>query len=466
MDKKTLERTYKRIEDFVFDLKLKDALDALKDLVISSRRGDLISQFENQDDTYEKLLKYTIQGVQDPEKDKVYNHLLISVLELADVSLQYASMNQSEHYIYRLKKKIEFESKQIKEEVLNSIEDLVIEEELSDMLVSSLDQDKEEYNAYLRHQEVLQSIFNLIWLTDKFNDSDENLLQSIWKSKRFPWHEKSIMISGLTLSAIRCFDRKKISLLIEFSFNSNMEVRQRALVGLFLTLYIYDKRLFLYPDLLEKIKSLKSVPGIEKHLELIVIQFLKSKQTEKITRKLQEEIIPEMVKFQPVLRDKLDLDNILSKDFMEDKNPDWERVFEDAPDLLDKLQEISKLQMEGADVFMSTFAMLKHFEYFNELINWFRPFYKENIYLRKELETEKNLLNTDTFLEGLSLSFFMCNSDKYSFCLNLKEMPAMQKSLMLEMFNAELEGIKVLQQEDDLLNKPEHMKSIYSQYIH
>lgn len=466
MDKKTLERTYKRIEEFVVDRKLKDALNALKDLVISSRRGEFISQFENLDGTYENLLKYAIEGVQDTERDNIYNHLIISVLELADVSLQYAYMNQSEHYIYRLKKRIEFESKQIKEEALRSIEDLVIEEELSDVFKKSLDQDKMEYDEYMRHQEVLQSIFNLIWLTDKLNDSDENLIQTIWNNNRFPWHEKSIVISGLTLSAIRCFDRKKIGLLIEFSFNSNMEVRQRALVGLFLTLYIYDKRLFLYPELFEKIKSLKSLSGIDKHLELIAIQFLKSKQTEKITKKLQEEIIPEMVKFQPVLRDKLDLDNILSKDFMEDKNPDWERVFEDAPDLLDKLQEISKLQMEGADVFMSTFARLKHFEFFSELINWFRPFYKENVYLIKALESEKDHLNTEAFLEGLSFSFFMCNSDKYSFCLNLKEMPEMQKTMMLEMFNAELEGIKELQKEDDLLHKPEHIKSIYSQYIH
>jgi tetratricopeptide (TPR) repeat protein len=466
MEKKNLERIYNRIEEFIFERKLKDALDALKDLVISSRRGEFISQFEALDDTYENLLKYAIEGVQDPERDNIYNHLLISVLELADVSLQYATMNQSEHYIYRLKKRIESESKQIREEVLNSIEDLVLEEELSEMLQTNPALEKEDYEAYMRHQEILQSIFNLIWLTDKFNDSDENLLQSIWKSTRFPWHEKSIIISGLTLSAIRCFDHQKISLLIEFSLHSNMELRQRALVGLFLTLYIYDKRLFLYPDLLDKIRSLKSVSGIEKHLELIVIQFLKSKQTEKITKKLQEEIIPEMVKFQPVLRDKLDLDNILSKDFVEDKNPDWERVFEDAPDLLDKLQEISKLQMEGADVFMSTFARLKHFEFFNELVNWFRPFYKENIYLRKALESEKDLLDTDAFLEGLSFSFFMCNSDKYSFCLNLKEMPDLQKSMMLDMFNAELEGIKELQKEDDLLHKPEHMKSIYSQYIH
>ncbi len=44
-------------------------------------------------------------------------------------------------------------------------------------------------------------------------------------------------------------------------------------------------------------------------------------------------------------------------------------------------------------------------------------------------------------------------------------MPDLQKSMMLEMFYAELEGIKELQKEDDILNKSASIKSIYSQYI-
>ena len=48
--------------------------------------------------------------------------------------------------------------------------------------------------------------------------------------------------------------------------------------------------------------------------------------------KLMEEILPEMMKMQPKIEKNLDLENILSEDFSEDKNPDWEKVFEDSPD--------------------------------------------------------------------------------------------------------------------------------------
>jgi len=173
-----------------------------------------------------------------------------------------------------------------------------------------------------------------------------------------------------------------------------------------------------------------------------------------------------VAKFQPKLKDKLDLDNILSDDFMEDKNPDWERVFEDAPDLLDKLQEISKLQLEGSDVFMAAFSRLKNFPFFDEMINWFRPFHTDNYIIRDALSREDKSFDADLFLDSLSQSFFLCNSDKYSFCLNIEQMPRMQKNMMLEMFRAETEGLKELQKEDDVLNKSTHTKSIYSQYIH
>ena len=464
MNIKGLQRNYRKIENLILENKLKDALEMLKDLVIKSKKGDFISQYESMDETYENLLKYTIEGIEDPAREEIYNRLLVSVLELSDVALQYAYMNESDQYIYRLKKKIEFESKQIKDQVIDNIESLAFDDELSEVLKSSIDANSNEKDEYLKHQDILIRIFNLIWLTDKFKDTDIKMVKSIWQAKKFPWFERSIIISALTVSVIRCFDVNKIDLLIDYSLDKNDEIKQRAMVGVFLCLYIYNKRLSFYPSVIEKLKVLGDKADIEKNIEFIAIQLLKSKDTEKITKKLEEEILPEMVKFQPILKDKLDLDNILSSDYTEDKNPDWERVFEDAPDLLDKLQEISKLQMEGADVFMSAFARLKHFDFFNELINWFRPFHTDNFVVNEALKKEN--FKSSVFIDGLSNSFFMCNSDKYSFCLNIQFMPELQKSMMMEMFNAELEGIKELQKEDEILNKSTNIKSIYSQYIH
>ncbi len=95
-------------------------------------------------------------------------------MELADVALQYAYMTESDQYLYKLKRKLEYESKSLKDDALNQIESLVLDEELADVLYDSLDTNIDEAKEYNDHQKVILRIFNLIWLTDKFKESDDN----------------------------------------------------------------------------------------------------------------------------------------------------------------------------------------------------------------------------------------------------------------------------------------------------
>ncbi|GAB4322269.1 MAG: tetratricopeptide repeat protein [Bacteroidales bacterium] len=466
MDKKTLERTHRRTEQLVFEGQLKEALDGLRKLVAVAARGEYFDRFTNISSTYEALLRFVVKGVADPERPAILRKLSADILELADLAYQTACVMESDQYIYKLKKRIEYESSPVRDETIKQIESLVMNEALAEVLEASLKTGQDRLGTYRQHHELMQRIFDLIWLTDRFQDSDADIIRSLWNIERFPWYEKAVLVSALTLSNIRCFDLRKTRLLIDMALDPVAELRQRALVGIYFVLTLYSRRLTFYPSVFDDLARLREIPDLDHHFELITTQLVRSRDTEKLTRKLHDEIIPEMVRYQPVIKDKLDLDNILDEQFFEDKNPDWEEVFEDAPDLLDKLQEISKLQMDGADVFMGTFAQLKHFDFFREMINWFIPFYPENAYIRHQLEQQEQPFKTDELMEGLSHSFFMCNSDKYSFCLNIPMMPDMQKKMLIEMFRAEVESLKELQKESELLNKPEHIKSIYTRYIH
>jgi len=257
----------------------------------------------------------------------------------------------------------------------------------------------------------------------------------------------------------------KIELLISFYEYSPEKVWQRALVGIVLSVYIHSDRMLIYPDLMQQITELKKEKSFEKNLGYIILQLIRTKETEKISNRLHNEIIPEVVKFKPKIEDKLKLDEILDDMSSEDKNPDWESVFEDSPELLGKLEQFSKMQIEGSDVFMSAFAMLKHFDFFKEPSNWFLPFYKENDAIWEAFKFEKSSFDKDTFIEGLEKSAFLCNSDKYSFILNVRFMPDVQKTMMLEMFNAEIEGMNELIKDDELLNKSMMDRYQFTQYI-
>ena len=85
---------------------------------------------------------------------------------------------------------------------------------------------------------------------------------------------------------------------------------------------------------------------------------------------MREEIIPEMLKNVSSMKnmrfgfEENDEEN-------NDMNPDWEDAFEKSG-LGDKLREMNELQLEGADVYMSTFAALKNYPFFREVHNWFQ----------------------------------------------------------------------------------------------
>ncbi len=220
----------------------------------------------------------------------------------------------------------------------------------------------------------------------------------------------------------------------------------------------------MYPEINDIFTSLSFDPEAEVNLNHFIQQLLKSFETEKINKRLKDEILNEVEKIKPKLADKLELENLLQGEFGEEKNPDWEKFFEGSSDLFEKMQEMSQLQLDGNDVFMSAFENLKNFSFFNEPSNWFLPFYNDNPELFGMVAGE-NLDEAQAFLDALHNSFFICNSDKHSFCLNMKYMPEEQRKMISRLFISELEQMSELSKEENILNSPVVTRSIYSRYI-
>jgi hypothetical protein len=172
------------------------------------------------------------------------------------------------------------------------------------------------------------------------------------------------------------------------------------------------------------------------------------------------------MKLKPDIEEKLKLDELLSKDEFEDKNPDWENFFSDSPDVYKKLEEFSSMQMDGSDVFMGAFSMLKRFGFFEQLSNWFLPFYQEHPEIQKATSGVDDKFDWKGFFEGIEKAPVMCNSDKYSFCFNIGFMPDMQKSMMLDLFSMELKQMSELSEDEKKTQcnkrKQNYFHTIYS----
>ena len=104
----------------------------------------------------------------------------------------------------------------------------------------------------------------------------------------------------------------------------------------------------------------------------MLMNIIKSQDTQRISSKMQNEVLPELMKLRPDILKKLKNVSEESDIEMLDINPECEELL-NKNGLGDKLKELTEMQMEGGDVMMVAFSNLKTFPFFNTVGNWFLP---------------------------------------------------------------------------------------------
>ncbi|MDF1573803.1 MAG: hypothetical protein P1P86_01245 [Bacteroidales bacterium] len=457
-----IKSRYKHLCYLVSARRVKDALDVLNKLVSESGYSDFFIQQEHLEHTYEQMLNYMLEGVQDPERDKVYHKLLTSILELADRVKERLMENHSGWHTYILKREVDRQQELTGTRVIENMDDLSFKRELDEMIDEGRTSPQADDE---RRRKLSAEIFKHLWLSNRYNEAENSLSEAIISCKDFTWHEKALYISAVLLSGLRYWDEDKVHRLIDFAGEEDQEVSARALVALVILLNQYDHRVEFYPNIVHRLKLMEDDLKLEKNLEKISLQLIRTRDTLEIGRKLQEDLMPEMAKLKPKLEDKLKMDDIREELLEEGRNPDWESMFSESDDLYRKVDEFMKLQMEGADVYMTTFAHLKQFPFFNELTNWLVPFHKSNPDLKEIYNTRSEQFDPDIFVDGLKRTPFLCNSDKYSFIFNLRYLPDEQKQMLSNAFLMEMEGMQEMLADEELTSGDFTRRTVFIQYI-
>ena len=87
----------------------------------------------------------------------------------------------------------------------------------------------------------------------------------------------------------------------------------------------YRKRTANYPEIDRRLAALADlIPGFTTLLRQITLRFILARETEKINQKLQNEILPQLLKNNPILNQKIKADEISPELFSEGMNPEWE----------------------------------------------------------------------------------------------------------------------------------------------
>ncbi len=438
--------------------RLKHAFDKIQLLINESPNGDFNDRYDTLQQNYRYMLQYYIEGVDDPQRLTIYNKLIAKLFMLNEEIHETLLSQNSTKLEYSKKRYFPHTRKYWNlQELFNTLNQLHAQ-------IALLSTDKKLHEAELKKlyttlEEIYPELFGLFWLASDIHAEEKNLFQQIQHPDFSGKIEKAIVVSALTLSLCRVFDEEKLMLLFDCCESSEPQVQQRALVGLCFVLAKYNQFLVYFPIIRNRLVLMADNEHLLENFRNIITQIIGTTETEKISKKLQEEILPEIMKISPQIKNQADMENLINSEDWEEKNPQWQEMIEDSG-VSDKLKELSELQLEGADVYMSTFAMLKSFPFFSEITNWFIPFSPEHTAVQPLFKDEGN-----TVLSAFANTQAMCDSDLYSFCLSILQMPEPQRDMMKHSFKMESEQLEEMKKEEALLTPDLVSKNISKQYI-
>ena len=387
----------------LMDKRLDVAIELLEQLYV--QRPTLIghSELEAVKNDYQLMVDYMERGFTDDKRASLYLSLLQRLYRVAaDLEISWRCKNVIVYVdAFRIS------------DHLNTSHDFirsVLESFVSDVAMLSLlpeaERTEKAKDLYDRHQVFVNRLFNTLWTSCQWSDDDCAFYAELMLSPMVDVVDQQLLVSAVTLGAMNQFDINKFKALTTvYQQSTDERVRQRALVGWVLSVF---EGMDIFPEQDKIIRKLCENKDTIRELYALQIQFFYSQDTEKDNEKLQRDIMPYLVdgsnitigRLGIVEKEEDSLENILNQD-AEDKRMEQ---------MEEKVRKMMEMQKQGSDIYFGGFRQMKRFPFFNDLANWFTPFYIDHPALRTTIERigQPNILQTITNQGNF------CESDKYS----------------------------------------------------
>lgn len=387
----------------LMDKRLDVAIELLEQLYV--QRPTLIghSELEAVKNDYQLMVDYMERGFTDDKRASLYLSLLQRLYRVAaDLEISWRCKNVIVYVdAFRIS------------DHLNTSHDFirsVLESFVSDVAMLSLlpeaERTEKAKDLYDRHQVFVNRLFNTLWTSCQWSDDDCEFYTGLMLSPMVDVVDQQLLVSAVTLGAMNQFDINKFKALTTvYQQSTDERVRQRALVGWVLSVF---EGMDIFPEQDEIIRKLCENKDTIRELYTLQIQFFYSQDTEKDNEKLQRDIMPYLVEGSNITIGRLgivekeedSLENILNQD-AEDKRMEQ---------MEEKVRKMMEMQKQGSDIYFGGFRQMKRFPFFNDLANWFTPFYIDHPALRTTIER----IGQPNILETITNQGNFCESDKYS----------------------------------------------------
>lgn len=359
---------------------------------------------------YQMMIDYWRKGYKDPQINELYIKLLQRMyMLLANVVIKTRSLQSPLLASLFIKANLsprDWSVQVVREQLETFVSDIALLELEPPHTIA-----ERRKQLFQQHYQLLNEVFAHILTSDLWTDGQGEATEQMLLSPTIDSNDQQLLVSAITLAARNCFDMVKFRTLIHvYQQSSDEYVRQRALVG---WVYSIDAQLAspIYPEMKSLVEQTLQNPNSVKELVELQKQVYYCLGAEEDRHTIEQEILPELIKNQQ---------NIARTGIMEQ---DEESVLNDImhPDAeeqnLEKLEgsfrRMIDMQKQGSDVYFGGFSQMKRFPFFNEIANWFTPFYMDHPAIAQARERFGNV----KFLMSILKYGPFCNSDKYSFIL-------------------------------------------------
>lgn len=390
---------------------LADTFPAIRQKAAEIGQWELMEEVENLWTTYQQMLQFMLQGVSDPQgsqmRQRICRQLAFALSRLE--RQERLKNNANEKYVSTRKSLKNIPSFSTLVDQLEQVATEMAQAESDDSMRDSIRTHKLE-ELEPQHEATLQNLFYWTWTSDLWQNSDQTQAHRMLLSDHIPAFDKAVFISAVTLSLLEFTDASKLLFLLDCYLVDDPQVAQRALVGFLLVLFLQFDRLKGNRELKERLFAYAEDPAFVHDAYSAMMQLQMSCTTDSVSTKMRNDIMPALMQSarrkQEEQKD-LNLDELTKNG----ENPEWIKASDD--DHLDaKIREMAEMQLDGADVYYSSFSLLKGYPFFGQMPHWFYPFsmrYVQAPALQGILDGQlgkvvRLILHSSPF----------CNSDKYS----------------------------------------------------
>ena len=427
------------------DQNLGAAIRQMQTFITKNALGEFKDDFMQIVSDYELMKDFVKKGLQDPKREEVYLQLLKRLYGLCNDMTTDLKKKGTAGLTYYSQYAFDYiQTDEIR---------LFLESFVQDVALLSLENnDTRKQELYSKHHEFLTALFYHILTSAHWDEQTKLFYQDLLLSPTIDSMDAQLIVSAVMLAVLNVFDVNKFMLLLYvYQYATDVNIKQRALVGWILSLPDSETRLF--PELETSVKKAITSETVKRDLLELQIQMIYCVSAEEDTEAIQRDIIPQIIKGQNLNWD----DEMNSEQLNEILHPDSsEQAMEELENSYMKMMDMQK---KGVDIYFGGFSQMKRFPFFNFINNWFAPFYPEHPQLKTIEELKDN-----NFIQNLFKHSPFCNSDKYSFLLAISSIINRIPQSIREMMahdNIFIQGADV-----ENKDKPAYIRRMYLQDIY